>query len=77
MLIILGYWLRAHAIEKNTEALFITSKKSALEVNTEKMVKSHEKNGGQYHNIKMGIKSIENVVQLKYLNNSNTTKFHS
>jgi len=41
------------------------------------VVKSHEKNVGQYHNIQRGIKSIENVVKLKYLNRSNTPKFHS
>jgi hypothetical protein len=65
-----------YAIEKNIESLLITSKETALEVNAE-MVKSHENNVGQYHNIKKGIKTFENVVHLKYLNILNSLKFHS
>ena len=57
-----------HAI-KNTEALLVTRMKTGLETNAEKtmyIVMPHEKNAGQYHNIKISIKSSKSVKHLKY-----------
>jgi hypothetical protein len=56
-----------HTMEKNIKVLLIASKETGLEVNAEKtMSLSHEQNGGQNHNIKIGNKSSERVEQFKY-----------
>ena len=54
-------------MKKNTKALLIASKETELETNAEKtMSMSHEQNGGQNYNIKIGNKSFEMVEQFKY-----------
>jgi predicted transcriptional regulator len=66
-----------HAIQKNTEALVVSSKEFGLEVNAEKtkyMVMSGDQNAGQNHNIKTDYKSFERVQQFKYLGTTLTTR---
>ena len=54
-------------MKKNTKALLIASKETELETNAEKtMSMSHEQNGRQNYNIKIGNKSFEMVEQFKY-----------
>jgi hypothetical protein len=56
-------------IKKNTETVIGASKEVGLEVNAEKtkyMLLSRHQNAGQNHNIKIGNRSFENVVQIKY-----------
>ena len=56
-----------HTIKKNIKASLIASKEIGLEVDAElTMSMSHEQNGGQNHNIKIGNKSFERVEQFKY-----------
>jgi hypothetical protein len=59
-----------HTINKNTEALVVTSKEIVLEVNAEKTKytdMSRDENAGKNHNIKIDNKSLERVEQFKYL----------
>jgi hypothetical protein len=57
-------------LEKNTEILTDTSKKSGIEVNAEKtdyILLSPHQNAQQNHDIKRVKRSFENVAQFKYL----------
>jgi hypothetical protein len=59
-----------HTVQKNTEALVVTSKKNGLEVNadeTKYMVLSRNQNSGRILNIKIDNSSFERVKQSKYL----------
>jgi hypothetical protein len=56
-------------IKKNTATLVDVSKEVGLEVNTEKtkhMLLSRHQNAGQNHDIKIGKRSFEIVIQFKY-----------
>jgi hypothetical protein len=55
--------------KKHTETLTDASKEVGINVNSEKtnyMLLSRHQNAGQNHNIKIGDRSFENVVQFKY-----------
>jgi hypothetical protein len=57
-------------IKKNTETLIDASKDVGLEINVEKtkyMLVSQDQNAGQNREIKIGIRSFENVSEFKYL----------
>jgi hypothetical protein len=57
-------------IKESTEPLIDASKEVGPEVNAEKtkyMLLSRHQNAGQNHNIKIGDRSFENVVEFKYL----------
>jgi hypothetical protein len=57
-------------IKKNTELLIGASKEVGLEVNTEKtkyMLLSRHQSAGRNHDIKIGNRCFENVVQFRYL----------
>ena len=59
-----------HTIKKNKEALVAASEEIGLAVNADKtnyMVKPHDQNAGQNHNIKTDNNSQERLEQLKYL----------
>jgi hypothetical protein len=59
-----------NTIKKNTETLIDASKEVGLEVNRGKikyMLLSCHQNAGQNHNIKIGDRAFEIVVQFKYL----------
>jgi hypothetical protein len=64
-------------VNKNTKALLVYRKKNGLKVNAEKakyVVMYSEQNAGQNHNIKIGSKSFESVVQFKYFETTPTNK---
>jgi hypothetical protein len=64
-------------INKNTETLIEASKEVGLEVNIEKtkyMLVSRDQNAGQNQDIKLGNRSFENVLQLKYLGTTVTNQ---
>jgi hypothetical protein len=66
-------------LKKNTQTLIDASKEVGLEVNTEKtkyeyMLLCHHQNAGQNHDIKIAYRSIENVVQFKYLGTTVTNQ---
>jgi hypothetical protein len=66
---LLVYAVDVNIVGTDTEALVITSKGIALEVNakvTKNMGMSQDKNARQSHNIKIGNKSFEGVEQFKY-----------
>jgi hypothetical protein len=56
-------------MKKNTKTLIDASKEVGLEINVEKtkyMLLSHHQNVGQYWDIKIGDRPLENVSQFKY-----------
>jgi hypothetical protein len=60
------YWKITDTIKKNTETSTHASKEVGLEVKAEKtkyMLQSHRQN----HDIKLAIRSFENVAQFRYL----------
>jgi hypothetical protein len=62
--------LLVYAINKNAEALLVSSQEIGIDVNDEKtkyMFISREKNAGQNHNIKICNKSFERLERVKYL----------
>jgi hypothetical protein len=64
-------------IKKNTETVIDASKEVGLEVNTEKtkyMLLSRHQNAGQYYNVKIAKRSLENVAQLRYLGTTVTNQ---
>jgi hypothetical protein len=66
-----------HTIEKNTEALVVTSKEIGLQINTEKSMcifMFHEQNAGQNHNINICSKFFESGEQFKYFGRTLTKK---
>jgi len=66
-----------HTVEKNTEALFVSSKEIGLEVNADKtkyMVMSRDQNAGQSHNIKIDNRSFARVEELRYLGTTLTNQ---
>jgi hypothetical protein len=61
---------RVLIIQKNTEALVVTSKEISLEVNADKikyMVMSRDQNAGISHSMKTDNSSLQRVEQFKYL----------
>jgi hypothetical protein len=59
-----------HTIRKNTKALVVDSKETALKVNGDRnvyMVMSLDQNVGRSHNVKIDNSSFERVEELKYL----------
>jgi hypothetical protein len=57
-------------INKNAETLIDASNEVGLEENIEEtkhMLVSHDQNAGQNHDLKIGNRSFENVLQFKYL----------
>ena len=63
-------------VNKNTDALVVTSKETGPEVNANKtkyMIMSRDQNAGQIHNIKIDNISYERVEEFKYLG---TTLMH-
>jgi len=59
-----------HTVEKNTEALAVTSKEIGLELNADKtkyMVMSRDQNAGQSHNMKIDNSFFERVEEFKYV----------
>ena len=68
---ILIYWVEAYvSIEKNTEALVVSSKKTGLDVNADKtkyMVMSQDQNARQSHSKKSDNSSFEKVEAIKCL----------
>jgi hypothetical protein len=66
-----------YTIEKNAEALFISSKEIGLEVNADKtkyVVMSGDQNAGQNHNIKIDNSSFARVEEFKYLGTTLTNQ---
>ena len=66
-----------YTIEKNTEALLVTSMGIGLKVNADKtkcMVVSRDQNAGQSHSIKIYNNSFEGVEELKYLETNLTNQ---
>jgi hypothetical protein len=64
-------------IKKNTETLIDYSRKVGLEINIQKtkyMLLSHHQNAGQIRDIKIAIRSSEDVPQLKYLGTAVTNQ---
>jgi hypothetical protein len=64
-------------INKNTEALLKASREVVLEVNTARvkyMVVSHRQNGGQNSNLVIVNKSLENMVNFRYLGTTVTNQ---
>jgi hypothetical protein len=60
----------AHAVKKNTAALFFGSRETGLEVNADKtkyIVKFRNQNAGQNQNIKIDNSSFEKVEEFNYL----------
>jgi hypothetical protein len=65
-----------HTIQKNTEALLVTSKQTGPAVNTEKtkyMIMFHDQNACQIYNIKAGNETFEGVYLGTTLTNENST----
>jgi hypothetical protein len=61
--------VKTTTIKKIKEALLVTSKATGLEINAETpkhILKSCEQKAGKYHNINIGYKSFEGVVNFKY-----------
>jgi hypothetical protein len=66
-----------HTIEKNTEALLVSSKEIGQEVNADRtkyMVMSQYQNTGQSHNVKLDKSSLEMVEEFKYLGTTLTNQ---
>jgi hypothetical protein len=66
-----------HWYLRNTQTLIDASKEIGLEVNTEKtkyMLLSRLHNAGQNHDIKIGNRCFENVVQFRYLRTTITNQ---
>jgi len=66
-----------HTVEKNTEALLVSSKEIAPGVNADKtkyMVMSCDQNSGRSHSIKTDNSSCERVEELKYLGTALTNQ---
>jgi hypothetical protein len=63
-----NYWGKRDTVKKNTETLIHASKEVGLKANIEKMkyiLLSQHQNAGQNHDMKITIRSFENVVQCK------------
>jgi len=66
-----------YTIEKNTEALVVTSKGTGLKVNVDKtkyMVMSQDQNAGRSHNIKIYNNSFKRLEEFKYLETTLTNQ---
>ena len=64
-------------VQKNPEALVVTSKENGLEVNADKtkyMVVSRDQNAGRCQNIRTDNNSSESVEEFKYLGTSLTNQ---
>jgi hypothetical protein len=64
-------------IKKSSETLIDASKEVGLEVNTEKtkyILLSRHQNAGQNHDIKIGNRCFENVLQFRYLGKTITNQ---
>jgi hypothetical protein len=58
-----------NTLKKNIQTLIDSSKEVGLEINTKKtkcMLLSHQQNAVQHHDIKIGSRYFENVVQFRY-----------
>jgi len=74
---VLIYWLKRITVQKNPEALVVTSKENGLEVNADKtkyMVVSRDQNAGRCQNIRTDNNSSESVEEFKYLGTSLTNQ---
>ena len=66
-----------HTVQKNTDALLVTSNEIGLEVNTDNtkyMFMSRDQNAGQSHSMNNDNSSFDSVEEFKYLGTTSTNQ---